>query len=101
MEKRGECTDAPPGVFRQCVAAGKNQGVEPAKPVLDGPRSTPELRRAPPFEAAGDARRSIARFAVVFPEKVHRTDEPMLVCGHDSHGFVIGTQAEDAGASNQ
>ena len=55
----------------------------------------------PALQAAAHAIGRVARHAVVLPEQVHRTDQPVLVRRHDPRGPAVGAQAQDARAADQ
>ena len=79
----------------QGVAARENQGVQVAQPALDRRRGPPDLGRPAALQAAAHAGRGVAGLAIVFPEQVHRADQPVLVRRHDPHGPPVRPQAQD------
>ena len=84
--------DPPAAVFFERVARGEDEGIEFAEPAGDGVGLPPELRRSAPFEHAPEAVGLVTGFPVVFPEQVHRADQPVLVRCHDPDGFPAHLQ---------
>ena len=69
----------------ECVPRREDQRVELPQSLVDGPSVSPDLGRTASVKGASDAGRLVAGFVVVFPEQMHRADEPVLVGRHHPH----------------
>ena len=98
MDQRHERARAAAAVLLERVAAGEDQGVELAQPTFDRPLSAARPAAAGrPLKQQRTQFGAVAGLAVVFPEQVHRADQPVLVRRHDPHGPAIGPSPRTPG----
>src|SRR6267154_1222472 len=81
------------------MTAWEDQGVYSLQGPPDRAVISPGLGGASARQATSHALGRIAWLAVVFPEQMHRTGEPVLVCRHQSDGAP--PHIEDAGPANK
>ena len=101
MNQGHAVADPAPPMLLERMTAGEDEPVEMPQAALDCSRVTPGLGRPFPRQAAANATRAVTWLAIVLPEQVHRADQPVLMCSHDSDGPPIGSQSEDARTSDE